>query len=348
MEIRLKQSPMSDLLAAFKNIVRTKLVFHIFQKNLFRNHIFLKIIALFYGLFHANQVITMNRYLSTMESTGNKKIVIGNSAGSGGTSYTAKNFTRWLGKQSASYDIELFSGSQSRRKAPSKIVNSSKRSECFVIDSKIALICVFLFQYREMKVNLFTWNQFDFSFHFSNLLRGRKNVNFVDYVARENCRYFDWNEKVMFEALEKFKSAPSLEMGTFEVNFIGRLTFQKGIDRFLRLANANTSIRFNVYGDGPLLEYVRRKKPANMHIHGFQNEPFRNISTDDLVIVPSRYFEGVPLVLLEAIYRNIRVVSSGVGDLSLVTSMLHFQPGVDEDFFEFSDSLIKKNVFSNN
>ena len=348
MEIRLKQSPMFDLLVALKNIVRTYLVFHIFQKNLFRNHIFLKIIALFYGLFHAKRVITMDRYLSTMESMGNKKVVIGNSAGSGGTSYTAKNFIHWLGKHSTSSEIELYSESQTKRKVASKIKRSSKRSECFVIDSKIALICVLLFQYREMKVNLFTWNHFDFSFHFSNLLRDRKNVNLVDYLARKNCKYFDWNEEVMFETLEKFEPAPRQEIGTFEVHFIGRLTYQKGIDRFLRLANANTSIRFNVYGDGPLLEYVRRKKSANMHIHGFQNEPFRNISTDDLVIVPSRYFEGVPLVLLEAIYRNIKVVSSGVGDLGLVTSALHFQLGEGEDFFESSDSFIKKNVFLKN
>jgi glycosyltransferase involved in cell wall biosynthesis len=348
LEIRLKQSPMFDLLAAFKNIVRTYLVFHIFQNKLFRNQIFLKTIALFYGLFHASQVITMARYLFMMESMGNKKIVIGNSGGSGGTSHAAKNFTHWLGKHSDSYEIELYSGPQSKGKAPSKIESSSKCSECFVIDSKIALICVFLFQYREMKVNLFTWNHFDFTFHFSNLLRDRKNVNLVDYVARKNRSYFGWNEEIMFKTLENFESTSILARGAPEVHFIGRLTFQKGIDRFLRLAKANTTTRFNVYGDGPLLGYVRHKKPANIYIHGFQNQPFRSISTDDLVIVPSRYFEGVPLVLLEAIYRNIKVISSGTGDLSMVTSELHFVPGEEENFFDFSDSLIKKNVSSDN
>jgi glycosyltransferase involved in cell wall biosynthesis len=339
---------MCDLLVAFKNIVRTYFVFHIFQKSLFRNQILLKIIGLLYGLFHANQLVTMHRYLSKMESRHYTRIVVGSTAGSGGTSHTAKSFTSWLCNQSTSSSIELYSGQVSIVEVPSKSECYSESSECFVIDSKIALICIFLFRYKEMNVNLFTWNHFDFSFYFSTLLGYRKNVNLVDYEARKDCRFFDWNEKVMFESLEKSKSALSVERQKFEVHFIGRLTFQKGIDRFLRLAHANRTIKFNVYGDGPLLEYIRRKKPSNMYFHGFQSEPFSNISADDLVIVPSRYFEGVPLVLLEAIHRNIRVISSGVGDLSLLASTSYFVPRDDEDFFEFSDAFIKRSAFSNN
>ena len=348
MEILLKPSPMFDLLAAIKNIVRTYFVFHVFQKTLFRNRIFLKITGLLYGLFHANQLLKMHKYLSKMESRRSTRIVVARTAGSGGTSRTAKNFTSWLSNQSTPSSIELYSGQVSAIEIQSKDLCNLESSECFVIDSKMALICIFLFRYKEMNVNLFTWNHFDFSFYFSKMLSYRKNVNFVDYEARRECRFFDWNEKVMFESLEKSNSLQGFKRKNMEVHFIGRLTFQKGIDRFLRLAQANRTIKFNVYGDGPLLEYIRRKKPSNMYFHGFQDKPFRNISPDDLVIVPSRYFEGVPLVLLEAIHRNIRVISSGAGDLSLLTSASYFMPRDDEDFFEFSDALIKRSAFSNN
>jgi glycosyltransferase involved in cell wall biosynthesis len=336
---------MFKLLAALRNIVRTYFVFYVFQNRLFRNLTFLKTFGLIYGLFHVKKILSMNRFLSLKESTCNARIVIENSSGNGGTSCAAQNFRFWLGKQSPAYTTEFYSELESKKVLLPKNENHSRQSEVFVIDSKIALVCIYLFKYREMRIYLFTWNHFDFSFYFSKFLSIRENVILVDYVARKECRYFDWNEELMFKDLERSDSIASLDRRNFEIHFIGRLTFQKGIDRYLQIADANTSIRFNVYGDGPLLKYIQQKMPANMYLHGFQNDPFKNISTKDFVIVPSRYFEGVPLVLLEAIHRNVPVISSGVGDLGLVSSNSHFIPGEGEDFFEYCNSLIKKNDF---
>lgn len=335
-------------LAAHKNIIRTKIVFYVFQNCIFKNRMFLVIIGMLYGLFHAKQLYEMNRYLLKLESTNNSKSVIGNSTGSGGTSRIANCFTEWLSEQVNTQELELFSGSKVIFRIPAKDENTSMPSECYVIDSKIALICVFLYKYEHLKVNLFTWNQSDFSFYFSKFLSDRKNVFLVDYLARKNRTYFDWNEEIIFEALGDNKIIPGEIRRKSEVHFIGRLTFQKGIDRFLRLAHQNSTIRFNIYGDGPLHEHVSRKKTSNVYMHGFRHDPFTDISTDDLLIVPSRYFEGVPLVLLEAIQRRIRVISSGVGDLSMVESELHFTPKTEVEFLEFSDTLIKRVVSSDN
>ena len=155
-------------------------------------------------------------------------------------------------------------------------------------------------------------------------------------------RYFDWNEDLMFESTGKSKLMTSQLARKPEVFFIGRLTFQKGVDRILSLARKNPLTTFNVYGDGPLLKYLRRKKYANLHVHGFHPNPFKEVLSNDIIIIPSRYFEGVPLVLLEALRRDIRVISSGIGDLVLVQANSHFRPKKNLGFLEFADTLIKK------
>lgn len=276
--------------------------------------------------------------------------VIGNSTGNGGTSAITNSFTNWLCDREEFSGIELCSEGEVKLKRPPQKKLSSARPECFVIDSKVTLICIFLFQYAETQFNLFTWNHFDFSFRFSLVLRNRKNINCVDYFARKEHKFFNWDEELLFKNVNEYVGNPTQNLPgeRISVCFVGRLTYQKGLDRILKLARDNPSVSFNVIGDGPLLGYVRKKKPDNINMHGFKEGPFENISSNDLLVVPSRYFEGVPLVLLEALSRNIRVISSGVGDLRLIESNSHFMPEINEDFLVFSNSLIKRIVFANN
>jgi glycosyltransferase involved in cell wall biosynthesis len=283
-----------------------------------------------------------------MELAPNMRIVIGNSNGNGGTSRITNSFTDWLLIQNESYGIELYSGGEIKVTTPPKIDNSVTQSQCFVVDSKIALICIFFFRYKELTFNLFTWNHSDFSFHFSQVMRDRKNVNVMDYFRRKNREFFAWNEEVMFDSSEKISPMRNLSREKSEIYFIGRLTFQKGVDRILKLAKQNSSLKFNIYGDGPLLKYVRRKKTDNVNVYGFHMAPFASISINDFIIIPSRYFEGVPLVLLEALHKDIRVISSGVGDLRLIESESHYLPRVGESYFEFSRSFLKRIVSANN
>lgn len=110
--------------------------------------------------------------------------------------------------------------------------------------------------------------------------------------------------------------------------FIGRLNHQKGVDVFLRLARANKNLDFIVIGSGPFENFVVRQtfKQKNLLFLGKHENPLCFVRATDIVILPSRYFEGLNLVLLEAIRHGVQVISSGVGLMAKVHSDLHSFP----------------------
>ena len=110
----------------------------------------------------------------------------------------------------------------------------------------------------------------------------------------------------------------------------------------MRLAYLNPDVLFHVFGDGPLRNLVIKQRTKNLIFHGYVDEPFKQIVSTDLIIISSRFFEGVPLVLLEALRREIVVLSTGIGDLKLVKSKYHISPESERDFVNFADSKIKK------
>ncbi|SQC08426.1 group 1 glycosyl transferase [Clostridium perfringens] len=106
--------------------------------------------------------------------------------------------------------------------------------------------------------------------------------------------------------------------------FVGRITKQKGLDILLEnLEKLNDSylkkIHIDIYGDGSelenLKEYVREKNLNNVIFHGYTNKPLEKIKTFDILIMPSRY-EGVPLVMLEAMSMGVPISISNVGGVS--------------------------------
>lgn len=179
------------------------------------------------------------------------------------------------------------------------------------------------------KVIVITWNQSDLYFKIANYL-GKingsfqicepvlsKDLSFVLpiknhslHIAITNCHH-----KIVFPEI---KIQPRLV-------FIGRLNYQKGLDIFLRLARGNPELAFIVIGSGPLEDFVEWQcfRQKNLTFLGKKENPLCFLRNTDIVILPSRYFEGLNLVLLEAIRHRVRVLSSGVGLMSKVHSDFH-------------------------
>ena len=98
-----------------------------------------------------------------------------------------------------------------------------------------------------------------------------------------------------------------------QVAFVGRLSAEKGPDRFIQAANQFPHLSFHIYGDGPLMAQCQHMAAKHILFYGAQNMQthWPNIG---LLIMPSR-FEGLPLAALEAMSRGIPFVATGAGDL---------------------------------
>ncbi|MGF1754822.1 glycosyltransferase family 4 protein [Vibrio makurazakiensis] len=112
---------------------------------------------------------------------------------------------------------------------------------------------------------------------------------------------------------------PSIESNHFA--FVGRLSNEKGPDRFIKLADSFPRLTFDIYGDGPDSDKLKQQshQQANVILHGHQQnmaEIWKNVS---VLIITSR-FEGLPMAALEAMGRGIPVIALSVGNLPALIS----------------------------
>ncbi|WP_299016425.1 glycosyltransferase family 4 protein [uncultured Photobacterium sp.] len=100
---------------------------------------------------------------------------------------------------------------------------------------------------------------------------------------------------------------------TLQVGFVGRLSHEKGIDRFLRLSESHADYHFHVFGDGELAPLVRGK--STLSWHGSVSSMTSYWQHLDVLVISSRA-EGLPMVALEAMANGVLVLATDVGDLA--------------------------------
>ena len=98
------------------------------------------------------------------------------------------------------------------------------------------------------------------------------------------------------------------------IAFVGRLSEEKGPDRFLEVAASCPSGHFDIYGDGSMLAQLQDNAPSNVTFHGQQKTMDVVWERIDLLLITSR-FEGLPMAALEAMSRGIPVMSFPLGQL---------------------------------
>lgn len=104
-----------------------------------------------------------------------------------------------------------------------------------------------------------------------------------------------------------------------QIAFVGRLSHEKGPDRFLGLAGRFPEQSFHVYGDGPLKTELIDKAPPNVRFHGQQADMAMIWPRIGLLVMPSRY-EGLPMAALEGMARGIPLLAYRVGAIDQLVS----------------------------
>jgi glycosyltransferase involved in cell wall biosynthesis len=112
---------------------------------------------------------------------------------------------------------------------------------------------------------------------------------------------------------------------TIEVLFVGRLSEEKGLDKLLAAwaiwKRTDRVPRLTIIGDGPLKsEVARRAEELGIDFRGptSPSEAQSAIANAKLLVVPSQWFEGFPMVVREAFAFGTPVAVSDIGPLPAI------------------------------
>ena len=108
--------------------------------------------------------------------------------------------------------------------------------------------------------------------------------------------------------------------------FIGRLGEEKGISWLIEAASRIADFRLMIVGDGPLrLEVERIKKSLNLHhieLCGYKSreETLGLLGKASFLVLPALSYEGLPMVILEAMSLAVPVITTKLGALEELIS----------------------------
>jgi glycosyltransferase involved in cell wall biosynthesis len=121
--------------------------------------------------------------------------------------------------------------------------------------------------------------------------------------------------------------------------FVGRLSREKGIATLLSAwERVDGKAPLKVAGDGPLAEHVARAgSEARIDYLGMQprDEVRKLMEEAAFLVLPSIWYEGFPMVIVEAFSVGLPVIASNLGSMATLVEHrrtgLHFRPGDAED-----------------
>ena len=120
--------------------------------------------------------------------------------------------------------------------------------------------------------------------------------------------------------------------------FVGRLSNEKGVDLLLNAWQKSElkDWHLNIVGDGPQKKLLQNLVDSNCENISFlgslhHEAVLKQIRSAECIVIPSRWFEGFPLVLAEAISMGCPVILTKLGPLYEIGKK------IDATFFEYEN-----------
>lgn len=119
--------------------------------------------------------------------------------------------------------------------------------------------------------------------------------------------------------------------------FIGNLYEMKGTDLLMKAFDALPDVHFHIIGSGPDEEKMRKLARKNVTMHGLlpRERAMEILRGARAFLMPSKWYEGLPLTIVEAFAMAKPVVASNLGAMSIVVEHgktgLHFDMDKPEE-----------------
>jgi glycosyltransferase involved in cell wall biosynthesis len=125
--------------------------------------------------------------------------------------------------------------------------------------------------------------------------------------------------------------------------FAGRLTPEKGISTLLEAwRELGVELPLQIAGDGPMAPEVERSAGETGHVRWLKwitrAEILEKMKDASLLVLPSTWYEGFPMILAEAFAVGLPVIASDLGSMSSIVDHgrtgLHFRAGSSGDLVD--------------
>lgn len=151
----------------------------------------------------------------------------------------------------------------------------------------------------------------------------RKAIEWTDAFTVVSRSTKEFYEKLGFKveyipnAID-FSEIPKEKITLYEnqVTYVGRLSYEKGVDLLVEVARNLPSMNFLIIGNGPMYNYLKKasEKMKNIFLLGYKvrEEALKYVAGSKAFILPSRN-EGLSTSILEAMALKVPVVATNVG-----------------------------------
>lgn len=104
--------------------------------------------------------------------------------------------------------------------------------------------------------------------------------------------------------------------------FVGRIAPGKGVGVLLEAWRELPHVPLTIVGDGPQIEQARAQAPSNVTFRGLQSrdEVLARMKEAAFLVMPSTWYEGFPVTLVEALACGLPVIASRHGGLPEMVS----------------------------
>ena len=121
--------------------------------------------------------------------------------------------------------------------------------------------------------------------------------------------------------------------------FVGRLSPEKGVETLIRAwESVETPLR--IVGEGPMLDWAKKNASASVTVLGKKDQQgvAEEMARAAFLVLPSEWYEGFPMTIVEAFSRGLPVIASNLGSMTEIVENnvtgLHFEPGNQENLIQ--------------